>query len=75
MENNLLNKVVEKIKFPCYYNKEGQFILDQDDNSICDIRGLSWIHETNSDMNISAQMQDALGEKICELINTLNPNK
>lgn len=66
-ENLHLRNVCDKIKFPCYYDEMGQFIFDEDGKMICDIRGWGWIQKLED----AQQKQDALGKKICEMINTL----
>ena len=69
-KQELLSSVVAKIKWPCYYDKHSQFVFDQDGKMIIDIRGWGWIQKLGPD---AEKMQDAFGERIVELINSMKP--
>ena len=66
----LLNIVLTRVKWPVYYDQMSQMVFDQDGKMLVDVRGWGWIQKlgTNAD-----KMQDALGEKVTELINGLKP--
>jgi len=53
------------IKYPVFYDKKGQFIVDTDYNKICDIRGWGRFKY----MENSRQIQDNVGEFIADAIN------
>lgn len=66
--NVYLQKVLNEVKFPCYYDKDSQMIFDQEGRLICDVRGWGWIQKLGED---AEKMQDAMGEDICRLFNGL----
>jgi hypothetical protein len=68
-QNYQLSRLVQHIKFPVRYMPEGTTIWDAENKMIIDVRGWGWIQYLSE----GDQMQDALGEKIVEFLNNLNP--
>ena len=62
-----LETILKEIEFPCKYIDT--IIFDANDKRIVDIRGWGWIQKLPE----AESLQDALGEKLCEMINGLNP--
>lgn len=65
-KSEALTQVIGKIKFPVRYNSLSEFVFDDNGRVLFEIhlRG----HEKRT-----KPLQDAFGEKIAELINTLKP--
>lgn len=59
--------IIQKIKFPVYYDNSGQLILDADGKMICDIRGWGWIQYLPE----AEKLQDVMGYLIANKINEL----
>lgn len=66
----LLKTVLARVKWPVYYDPMSQVVFDQDGKMLVDVRGWGWIQKLGPN---AGEMQDALGEKVTELINGLKP--